>query len=140
MAVSSWVSLTEPSLSSTSEMRPTIWTPLSAYSAASSPSSGISLIQGVQKVAHTLTMVRVWPSRMLWSTALPSRSWAEKEERMPPEDWAPALAEGWAASAEGEGVSEGALSGWAQADRSKVRPSAAASMAANLRFITTSIR
>lgn len=45
--------------------------PLSAYSEASSPSSGISEMQGPQKVAQMFTIVSLYSAKMLSSAALP---------------------------------------------------------------------
>ena len=54
-----------PLLSSVSIGIPTIWKPLSLYSAARVLSSGISLMQGPQKVAQTLTIVSFAPLKIV---------------------------------------------------------------------------
>lgn len=80
--------------------------PLSAYSEARVPSSGISEMHGPQKVAQTFTIVSLWSANTLWSTLLPSRSVVEKLLSIPAV---------WAASeaAAASGLASGAA--WPQA-------------------------
>ena len=84
--------------------------PLSAYSEARVPSSGISETHGPQKVAQMFTIVSLWSAKTLWSTLLPSRSVVEKLLSIPAV---------WAASeaAAASGLASGAA--WPQAVRSR---------------------